>query len=84
MDFDWLPWLALVVTVGAARLGVTSQQARRRIGFWAFLGSNALWGWQPLQHAARALLLLQLALAGMNVRGARRDAADAEPAHEVA
>lgn len=76
MDIDWLQWVAMAVTVGAAWFTASSQQERRRLGFWAFLASNALWGWWALQHAAWALLVLQIALAAMNIRGARRNADD--------
>ena len=56
----------------AAWLVASTQEHRREIGFWVFLASNALWiawGW----HAgAWALIVLQLCLAGLNIRGARK------------
>jgi hypothetical protein len=69
---DWLDliqWPAMAVTVLAAWLVASTREHRREIGFWVFIASNALWiawGW----HArAWALILLQLCLAAMNVRG---------------
>lgn len=57
------------VTVGASWLMGASSENRRNAGFWIFLVSNALWiiwGWHD---AAYALVTLQFALAGMNIRG---------------
>lgn len=70
MDYlDLLQWPAMVVTVAAAWLVASQSKRRRTIGFWMFLASNVLWvvwGW----HAqAYALIVLQFALAAMNVRG---------------
>ncbi len=73
---DWInliQWPAMVVTILASWL-VASQHARRReYGFWVFLVSNALWvlwGW----HAqAYALITLQVALAALNIRGAKKN-----------
>ena len=70
MDWlDLLQWPAMAVTVLAAWL-VASRSARRRtVGFWAFLASNVLWviwGWHD---DAYALIVLQVALAALNIRG---------------
>ena len=67
---DVLQWPAMVVTVLAAWLVASRSKRRRRVGFWVFLLSNALWiawGWHD---EAYALVVLQLALAAMNIRGA--------------
>ncbi|KAF7964034.1 amino acid transporter [Cupriavidus sp. UYMU48A] len=72
---DWLQamqWPAMVATVIATWLVGSRSSARRRAGFWIFLASNILWiawGWQG---DAYALMLLQVALVGMNVRGMRK------------
>ena len=69
-SLDWLQWPAMVVTVLAAWLVGSQSRRRRTIGFWTFLASNALWivwGWQA--HA-QALIVLQVALAALNIRGA--------------
>jgi hypothetical protein len=65
-----LQWPAMVVTVVAAWLVASQSRRRRTVGFWTFLASNALWiiwGWQDGAHA---LIVLQLALAALNIRGA--------------
>ena len=66
---DWVQWPAMVVTVGAAWLVGSRLKHRREIGFWVFLTSNVLWVIWGLYANAWALIVLQLALAGMNVRG---------------
>ena len=69
---DWLDlvqWPAMAVTVGAAWLVASTHKRRREIGFLAFLASNALWiawGWHT---RAWALVVLQVCLAALNVRG---------------
>lgn len=73
MSLDWLQWPAMVVTVLAAWLVASSQRTRRRIGFWAFLLSNVLWVVWGVPAQAYALVVLQVALAAMNLRGARRN-----------
>ncbi|CAG2146844.1 hypothetical protein LMG31506_03483 [Cupriavidus yeoncheonensis] len=72
---DWLEamqWPAMAATVLATWLVGSRSDARRRAGFWVFLLSNILWiawGWQG---DAYALILLQVALVAMNVRGMRK------------
>ncbi len=67
-----LQWPAMVVTVVASWLVASGDVKRRNLGFWLFLASNALWmvwGWSA---QAWALVLLQVALAAMNIRGAHK------------
>ena len=70
---DLVQWPAMVTTVIAAWLVASQSKQRRNWGFWCFLLSNVLWviwGW----HAqAYALIVLQLCLAALNVRGARKN-----------
>lgn len=70
---DALQWPAMLVTVISAWL-VGSRTARKRNwGFWLFLSSNVLWivwGWHD---GAFALVLLQVALAVINIRGAAKN-----------
>ena len=74
---DLLQWPAMAVTVSASWLVASGSSRRRNLGFWVFLASNVLWlvwGWST---QAWALVLLQLALAAMNIRGASKtDTAD--------
>jgi hypothetical protein len=75
MDYlDLLQWPAMLVTVLAAWLIGSRQEARRNIGFWVFLASNALWIAWGLHADAYALILLQVCLAAMNIRGAKKTA----------
>ena len=79
MDFlDHLQWPAMVASVVAGWLVASQSKVRRQHGFWWFLGSNVLWvawGW----HAgAWALIVLQFALATLNVRGLHKN----EPAFD--
>ncbi|AKA24386.1 hypothetical protein [Pseudomonas chlororaphis] len=80
MDYlDWLQWPAMLVTVLAAWLIGSLKPGRRVAGFVCFMLSNllwVLWGW----HAhAWALIVLQVCLGIMNLRGLRKNTADGEP-----
>jgi len=67
-----LQWPAMVTTIAAAWLVGSSSMRRRRVGFWVFLCSNALWvGW-GWHDGAYALIVLQVVLAVMNIRGAAK------------
>ncbi|MCY1276920.1 hypothetical protein D9M68_654860 [compost metagenome] len=75
MDYlDLLQWPAMLVTVLAAWLIGSQREARRYVGFWVFLSSNALWIAWGLHADAYALILLQVCLAAMNIRGAKKTA----------
>ena len=63
----------MIVTIVAAWLIASQAKRKREIGFWCFLLSNALWivwGWHD---AAYALIVLQIALAILNIRGAHKN-----------
>jgi hypothetical protein len=70
MNLDLVQWPAMAVTVYAAWMVASQKEKKRNVGFWWFLLSNVLWiawGW----HAgANALIVLQVCLAAMNIRGA--------------
>ena len=74
MDYlHQLQWPAMTVTVIAAWLIASQSKRRREVGFWCFLLSNALWivwGWADNAHA---LVVLQIALAILNIRGAYKN-----------
>ena len=57
------------VTVLAARLVASQSKRKRQLGFSCFLLSNVPWVVWGL-HDAYALIVLQFALAALNVRGA--------------
>lgn len=69
---DLLQWPAMGVTIAAAWFVASSDEHRRNIGFWVFLASNVLWVVWAWSTQAWALVVLQLALAAMNIRGARK------------
>lgn len=75
MDWiDTLQWPAMVLTVWAAWFVASNTDRRRRLGFWLYLLSNAVWTTWGLYTQAYALVLLQFALATMNIVGARKAA----------
>ena len=67
-----IQWPAMGVTVTAAWLIASSNEKKRKVGFWVFLVSNVLWIWWALHVSAFALIVLQLCLAVMNIRGAAK------------
>lgn len=77
MDYlHQLQWPAMIVTVVAAWLIASQSKRKRKIGFWCFLLSNVLWviwGWHD---QAYALVVLQIALAILNTRGAYKNEPD--------
>jgi hypothetical protein len=67
---DLIQWPAMLVTVVAAWMVGSQKKFKRKWGFWLFLLSNVLWivwGWAD---RAYALIVLQLCLAFLNIRGA--------------
>lgn len=74
MDFiDLLQWPAMLATMLAAWLIGSLDSRRRTIGFSCFILSNLLWtiwGW----HAgAWALIVLQVCLVALNIRGVKKN-----------
>jgi hypothetical protein len=64
-----LQWPAMAATLLSAWLVAAQYKKWRRSGFWVFLLSNVLWaGWGWHDHAY-ALILLQIGLAALNIRG---------------
>jgi hypothetical protein len=67
-----LQWPAMAVTVSASWLVASSDERRRNVSLCVFLASNVLWvvwGWST---QAWALVVLQVALAAMNIRRAQK------------
>ena len=77
---DWLQWPAMLITVIAAWLVASKQRRRRNLGFWVFMASNLLWIIWGLYSHAYALIVLQLCLGAMNIRGALKTETPAERA----
>jgi hypothetical protein len=70
---DLLQWPAMVVTITASWLVASQQPHRREWGFWVFLVSNAMWIVWGVHDGAWALVVLQVALALLNIRGVRKN-----------
>ena len=74
------PRVAQIDWDGAAWLVASESTIRRNAGFWIFLFSNVLWIAWAAYAAAPALIVLQLGLAAMNIRGAVKTARAARQA----
>lgn len=72
-SIDFLQWPAMVVTIAAAWFTAAQSKRRRKLGFWLFLLSNVLWIVWGYSTAAWALVVLQIGLAAMNIRGASKN-----------
>ncbi len=70
---NWLQWPAMLVTVIAAWMVASQTKLKRNWGFWLFLLSNILWIAWGLHDAAYALIVLQVCLALLNIRGAAKN-----------
>jgi len=77
---DLTQWPAMLITITAAWFVASTQPRRRRIGFWLYLVSNVLWVVWGLHTRAYALIVLQVALAAMNIRGERKNSASVQKA----
>lgn len=74
MDYaDLAQWPAMLLTVAAAWLVGSQARFKRNIGFWIFLASNVLWMIWGVYARAYALIILQICLAAINIRGAQKN-----------
>lgn len=71
-DLSLLQWPAIGVNVLSVWLLTSQTKGRRHAGFILSLFSNLLWGIWGLYAEAFAVLVLQIALATLNVRGVRK------------
>lgn len=67
---NFIQWPAMLITVVAAWLVASQRKFKRNWGFWLFLISNVLWILWGLEDGAYALIVLQIFLAFLNIRGA--------------
>ncbi|WP_256665822.1 hypothetical protein [Pseudomonas sp. B14-6] len=70
---DWIQWPAMLVTVLAAWLIGSQRPARRMVGFVFFSVSNVLWVIWGVYAEAYALIVLQIFLFLMNLRGFKKN-----------
>ena len=79
MDYlDLFQWPAMAVTVIAAWFTASQRKHRREIGFWLFLLSNVLWTVWGLHVKAYAVIVLQVLLAMLNIRGVYKNDPDSD------
>ncbi len=78
MDYlDLVQWPAMLLTAAAAWLVGSLSKIKRNVGFWLFLASNIFWVIWGMYARAYALIVLQLVLAALNIRGAQKNDPDA-------
>jgi hypothetical protein len=65
----------MTVTLLASYLVASRTERFREAGFWWFLASNVLWVVWGLFDGAYALVVLQIGLAAINIRGVRKNEA---------
>lgn len=70
---DFIQWPAMVATLASAWLVAAQSKGRRRVGFWVFILSNILWAIWGIYAKAYALVLLQVGLLLLNIRGAYKN-----------
>jgi hypothetical protein len=74
---DLLQWPAMLATLIAAWLVGSTSKRKRNQGFWWFVASNILWAAWGIHAHVYALILLQVGLFALNVRGAKKSEAGA-------
>lgn len=67
-----LQWPAMAASVLAAWLVGSTDDSKRKWGFWIFLFSNMLWVAWGVHEKAWALIVLQFCLAVLNIRGVKK------------
>ncbi len=72
-DLDFVQWPAMAVTLLSAWLVASTSEHKRRWGFWLFLASNVLWAVWGVGVRAYALIVLQVCLSALNIRGAKKN-----------
>ncbi|HZA57230.1 MAG TPA: hypothetical protein VE616_23505 [Candidatus Udaeobacter sp.] len=74
MDYvNLIQWPAMALTAAAPWLVGSQRKTNRNLGFWAFLASNVLWMIWGVYARAYALIVLQVVLAILNLRGAQKN-----------
>lgn len=67
---NFLQWPAMGATLISAWLVASQDEQKRGLGFWVFIISNILWMIWSLHDTAYALLVMQIGLLMLNIRGA--------------
>lgn len=69
---DLLQWPAMAATLIASWVVASNDPRRRNWAFGIFLASNLLWAAWGIHAGAYALIVLQIGLLLINIRGARK------------
>jgi hypothetical protein len=83
MWLNLVQWPAMLLTIIAAWMVSSRRKFKRNWGFWIFLMSNALWIVWAVGDRAYAMIVLQVCLAVMNVRGVRMNDTSEDPARSL-
>ena len=70
----------MVASFVAAYLVASTDDTKRKWGFWVFLLSNVLWVIWGISDHAYAVIVLQVLLALLNIRGVKKAKDEAERA----
>lgn len=73
---NYLQWPAMLITIGASWLVGSQKQFKRLAGFWLFILGNILWLIWGIHDKAWALIILQVFLAVMNIRGVKKNSSE--------
>lgn len=68
-----LQWPAMAITLTAAWLVASRSTSKRRWGFWCFIASNIIWIVWAWSENTYALIVMQLGLFAINLKGARKN-----------
>ena len=83
MLLNLVQWPAMLLTIIAPWMVSSRRKFKRNWGFWIFLMSNALWIVWAISDRAYAMIVLQVCLAVMNVRGVRMNDTSEDPARSL-
>ena len=75
-SIDLVQWPAMILTAAAAWLVGSLSKIKRNVGFWVFLASNVLWVIWGVHAHAYVLIVLQVVLAALNIRGVQKNDPD--------
>ena len=69
MTINLLQWPAMFATLLSAWLVASQSKSKRKVGFWIFIVSNILWVIWGFENKAYALIIMQIGLFVLNLRG---------------
>jgi len=66
---NFIQWPAMIATIVSAWLVGSLSNSKRLLGFWVFILSNILWVIWGIHTTAYAIVVMQVGLMILNVRG---------------